>query len=710
MDEFTIEDFWKPRFLGISRVSQSLIRGWSHIEQGLATFVEAPLKISDEVEFSASANDSALILVSAPGAVGKSTLAKQISSICGAVYLDLAAADPVGGNTISGGIFKCGLSENWQNGNAAILIDGLDEARLRVTQEAYEAFLGDVADLAISRAVPTVLFGRTGAVQDAFLVFALRNVEVPILEIGYYDHEPAVEFSMARIRAVKPDRASEDTERKAVSGLIKGLSEQTNADGNRFAGYAPVLQAVADRVGQASNPQVLVSEIEKGAIPVSLEGITSAILDREHSKLNGLPFGDSSVADKLYRKDEQIHRLAARIYGVAPPEALTMAPKDAEIYDTALKAWVNEHPFLDGSARPSSAVFDAIISAWAMKNGDTLLSEKVLHRELGRGAAANPFFSEFYQPESDEDFPTAHVGVFYNSLRARLSLGDTAGLTIDVDEDAADENALRAEIEITLARRGEENPRVWNFDTDQTSNILLGPHVENVEISTPYATVDIGSGVEATFVSPVMIQCAKLQITSDRVIAESPVGSKDSSVFLEAEQFVGDRIVAVPTVRGDVHLSVSWPGSRAHPWTAFASGPTPVTDPREQEALRRFRKFIISFRSHSKGSLARFKDKIEHARMTKGVGQSVLDSLVENGVLYLEGPMYFLDPGVLTDKVGASYHDCVRRQYSRKTVDFIRSILNGTGTSLVANPIPSGTAPLDRPATFPPAPRRGEWP
>lgn len=676
MDEFTINGFWKCRLLGLSRGSQSLIRGWSHIEHGLKTFVEAPLRISDEVEVSVSANDSSLILISAPGAVGKSTLAKQISSECGAVYLDLATADPVGGNTISGGIFKCGLSESWQNGNAAILIDGLDEARLRVTQEAYEAFLRDVADLAINRAVPTVLFGRTGAVQDAFLVFALRSVDVPILEIGYYDHEPAVEFAMARVRAAKPDRASEDTERKAVSGLIKGLSEQTNADGTRFAGYAPVLQAVADRVGQASNPQLLVSEIEKGAIPVKLEGITSAILDRERSKLNGLSFSNSSVSENLYREDEQIHRLAARIYGVAPPEAPGMAPKDAELYDSALKTWVNEHPFLDGSARPSSAVFDAIISAWAMKNGDTLLSEKVLRRELERGAAANPFFSEFYISEGEEDFPTAHVGVFYNSLRARLSLGDTASLTIDVDEDAADENALRAKIEITLARRGEENPRVWNFDTDQTNNILLGPHVENIEICTPYATVDIGSGVEATFVSPVMIQCAKLQITSDRVIAESPVGSKNSSVFLEAEQFVGDRITTVPTARGDVNLSVSWPGCRVHPWTAFAAEPTPIADPREQEALRHFRKFIISFRSHSKGSLARYKHKIEHARMTKGVGQSVLDALVANGVLSLDGSMYFLDPGALTTKVGASYHDCVRRQYSNKTIDFIRSILN----------------------------------
>jgi hypothetical protein len=45
-----------------------------------------------------------------------------------------------------------------------ILIDALDEARLRVTQEAFEAFLRDVDQLS-RRSMPTVLFGRTGAIR-----------------------------------------------------------------------------------------------------------------------------------------------------------------------------------------------------------------------------------------------------------------------------------------------------------------------------------------------------------------------------------------------------------------------------------------------------------------------------------------------------------------------------------------------------------------
>ncbi len=677
---YTIENFWRPRLKGLSQSTEALVRGWSYCGAGCDSFVEAPLGLCAEMSTSIRVEESPLILVSAPGAVGKSTLAKQISFECEAIYLDLAAAEPVGGNTISGGILKSKLPELWTAGKVAIMIDGLDEARLRVTQEAYEAFLVDIAELARDRDVPTVLFGRTGAVQDAFLVFAVNDIEVPVLEIGYYDFSKAVEFAMAHIRIVRPDRANEDTERRAVSGLINGLSQQTENDGKRFAGYAPVLQAVAGSVGQASNPKLLVSALERGDVPMSLGGITSAILDRERSKLERLSFSDQSLSEKLYTSDEQLHRLAAKIYRANPPCVPRMTPRDAEIYDSALKTWVDEHPFLDGNGKPSSAVFGAAISAWAMQSREERLEDQALHIELERGVAANPFFTEFYKPRTEGDssifIPAAHIGVFYNSLRAGLSLGDSASLIIDDDEEALEEEALRAEIEITLSRREVEQPRTWTFSTDLTRVILLGPYIEDVAVSAKYATVDVGSGAETTFVAPVTIQCGKLQLGSERVVVEQPVGKKISDVFLEAVQFVGNKITMVPTIRGEAKLSVSWPGSRAHPWTAFSSDPTQVVDPREEEALRRFRKFIISFRSHSKGSLRRFKDKLEHSRMTKGSGRAVLEALKENSIILSVGFMYELDPGALLVTAGASYHDCVRRKYGEKTILFVRAILD----------------------------------
>ena len=158
MTDLTIDNFWKTRIAVQSVSGTSLVRGWSFETDGLKTFMEAPLATNTELSEAGDENTSSIILISAPGAVGKSTLARQIAFTTGAVYIDLAKADPVGGNTLSGGLVKSGLYPAWQNQTTAVLIDGLDEARFRVTQEAFEAFLADVAELAKGRNVPTIMF------------------------------------------------------------------------------------------------------------------------------------------------------------------------------------------------------------------------------------------------------------------------------------------------------------------------------------------------------------------------------------------------------------------------------------------------------------------------------------------------------------------------------------------------------------------------
>ena len=118
MDRYTIDTFWVPRMGTSFQVeSSSLVRGWSFEDSGLSTFKEAPLTQSTE-EFGDDADPmrSPILLVSAPGAVGKSTLARQIAFTTGSVYVDLAKADPVGGNTLSGGLARSRIYSSWEDG------------------------------------------------------------------------------------------------------------------------------------------------------------------------------------------------------------------------------------------------------------------------------------------------------------------------------------------------------------------------------------------------------------------------------------------------------------------------------------------------------------------------------------------------------------------------------------------------------------------
>ena len=45
MGDFTIENFWKPRFSALQQQQLSLLKGWSIPATALNTFKEAPLTL-----------------------------------------------------------------------------------------------------------------------------------------------------------------------------------------------------------------------------------------------------------------------------------------------------------------------------------------------------------------------------------------------------------------------------------------------------------------------------------------------------------------------------------------------------------------------------------------------------------------------------------------------------------------------------------------
>lgn len=682
MTNYTIEGFWNSRLAASAKADQSaLIRGWSFQDQGLGTFKEAPLTLSGEVGVEDNPMESSLILVSAPGAVGKTTLAKQIAYSTGSVYIDLSDAEPVGANTLIGGIANSRLYQNWENDSIAILIDGLDEARLKVTQEAFDAFLSDIARQSENRSMPTVLFGRTGAIIHAWIVLTETLENVPILEIEYYGVEDAIEFAEASLRASKSSTRFQSVERNAVALLLEKLREQTANEGSRFAFacYAPVLQAVAKQVESETDTQALIERITRGEQSVTLQSIASALLEREQTKLRGLQLQDTTLNDKLYSPVEQLERLAAYVYSSSPPVLPNMSADDERTYTTALEGWVPEHPFLDGGRGFSSAVFGAMVVAKALKAPQT--SDIALRQELLKGAAANPFLFNFYTVEEEKYIRPGHIGAVYASLRANLSLGESAGLFISGPDDIEDEDDFKADVEFVRGKQ-EGDLQELLFETDSDGTIRLGTYLEDVDVSMPLAKVEIGLGSEVVLVSPINIHCKQLAIGSDKVIIEggsalpNEQNEQMNTVYLEASELDNTSLPAsVQVRRGDVKVAAHWPSVRNYPWTRYAADPLPTEDHRVDEALRRLRQFVLAFRSHGRGRLARSVSKIEGTRMIKGSGQSVLNLLAQEGIISLERPRYFLDPARLAEVTGANYTDCAARRFGPKAIAFIQRAL-----------------------------------
>lgn len=495
-----------------------------------------------------------------------------------------------------------------------------------------------------------------------------------MIEIEFYNEDESLAFAQSIISSNLPDDPYAEPRKRSLELILKGLRSQTQGDGDRFAGYAPVLAAVATRVSRETNPAALISSIESREQALTLREIVNAILERERSKLGTLKFEDESLSTEAYKAGEQIERLAARVYNAVPPSLPKMSPNDAATYSKALETWVSEHPFLNGAKAPSSAVFEAVIAASALTNANTRTA--ALASEIEKGAAANPFLSEFYPMVGDEGvktLPPEHIGIVYSSLRAGLSLGDGASLTVEGEEDTEEGKSLTAHIEMMLHRRNSDRNQVIEFETLPEGPIVLGKYLEDVEIYAPNARVDIGPGDEAIFVAPVSIQCREINVQAERLIVETLQGDNATgAAFLQAESFEGPLLTNVPLLRGKASLAVSWPSSNMHPWTAFSTTPAEQEDPLVQEGLRRLRKFVVAFRSHSKGALKRYKDKLDHARMTKGAGKAVLEQLISEGVITLDGAMYTLDSQKLGSEVGTTYAEAMAFDFGADAIAFIK--------------------------------------
>lgn len=143
----------------------------------------------------AAAAASKIILVAAPGAVGKSALARHLAHRYRHVLVDLATTGPVGENFVAGGLFRAfGSStvERVEAGAIGLIFDALDEARLRVTPESFDAFLGDLAELAKMGTTRTILiFGRTGTIEAAWLALSELGASATIAEISFFNRNEA---------------------------------------------------------------------------------------------------------------------------------------------------------------------------------------------------------------------------------------------------------------------------------------------------------------------------------------------------------------------------------------------------------------------------------------------------------------------------------------------------------------------------------------
>ena len=667
--------------------------GFKYLEKGLPEFIGPDVSPSSAID---QPENPRIMIISAAGAVGKSTLANEIAYRKQAPIWDLAQASAVGANSVTGqltasfGFSLAGkVNAKLASGEFFLIVDALDEARVKANEAGFEAFIQNIAEIVkVSSGTSFVLLGRTQTAETTWLMLEGAGASASLLSIQPFTRKQAEQYIESRIHHLDNSAAKRIADHRqpfveardlildhlelAVGGEVAIKDEAAR----EFLGYAPVLETVAVLLAKESNYQEFTASLNsmsKGPKrqadrPLAvLEHVVTRLMEREQKQklhINIKPALEKVAVEAgwaawetLYSPDEQRTRLLGRILGRDLNACPEMPASVRARYEEQLSVWLPEHPFLREGRQPANKVFESYLFAIAMREYLTPLSGFVEERIADPGYKPSRLLADFYillgEQRGEEVVAERQIGLLYDSLLA----GETDSLRIRLSVDTGDpedeeEEKTTGEGEFVLVYAApeiadEEQVETRSFKiVEEKGVIAFRRQLKEAEVVTR-GTVLLGGAVDDFEIGPsVGIRCGTLEILSTGLVVRSAATRQKESaaVVIEAIRCLS-RVSRKPVVRGS--LSVLWPGVQTYPWNDFAakSVEEQIDSDEMHEVHRRFRRIVTSLRSHSKGSLARFKDKVEHRRvLSNQVGRALLQKLLDDRILKLEKEFYHWVP------------------------------------------------------------------
>ena len=644
-----------------------------------------------------------ILLISAVGCSGKTCMARALSYDARLPILDLAKHKPVGDNSLTGILTSAYPIENiadvlggLQTGSFGVIIDGLDEGRSKTTESAFEAFLDDlVSRTAGSSATSIVILGRSQVLLDAWCYLDDSGASVGLIQIDPFGLEQARTYIDCHAAPANPgQRSTYDAARDAILSKL-GAAFISKANENTFLsfiGYPPVLDAIATLLRSETNYhriQQTLTDGSAGNLEVEmLMRIADYLLERDRVE-KALPHfieelatqvggADGDALRGLYTRDEQCARILSRAIGRPFPRQLMSDRPINDEYEKHVATWNADHPFLDDN-RLRNPVFEAVALARCVRSGvpeyedlayEYALSSRLSYHflyvmtSLPKAAIDARCFNLLIQSASE------FVGVAQN-VHAELDgvswedYTPTAGATIEF------------QISIGFSEQeGQDRTFDFSAQVSQDEVLTLGPYLPSVSVTVPCSVKLVGvPGFEAVGSCNISAHNVRIE-AGDLVVRALPTSEPGdgTGLFISAHRVDGAAqsvsSKAVPfEIRCEQH-SLEFPLARyvKHHRRAFA-------DTQMQQKYFRARRILLEFRSHSKGGLAKFRDKIEHERVLRNeVGAKILDKLVREGVLTTDPRFYYVDSDVFARELGITWLQLRQHESSEKLESFLSQI------------------------------------
>lgn len=628
------------------------------------------------------------ILISAPAAVGKSTLAETLAARTSSLLWDL------GGFSVGDYFFTGQLADSFgpdqlnpmidaiRAGQTTLILDSADEALVRVGTISFEAAMTNLASI-IQRpssysdrehiSPQLVVLGRPDTIEDVRAILHKNSITSETIHVSFFDQTSAEEFVHLKAR---PGSGGGVAGRELTTFLRNffeitmnalGVSEWSDCDS--FLGYAPVLDALAKFYTIQPNPIKTLSEIQKSQndshVWELLCGIVRTILERETEKFAS-SFGESDerrirFAEDVYPPEAQIRLLLS---DDSPENAIEPPAEDyykpewfLDELPLKLRNQFREHPFSSASdssrANPllcfSSVVFRdyAIASLIGGRSCDDL--DRVLEYWLDPRVSPSPFLLQFcmHMHGDEAQIPVEALAPLVDSHAVTFNSGDRLEIAVFSDESLGDSKTKV--VELTL--QGDSgHPNTLLSTLQFGAHIELSRSISRATVVAPGTNVMFGPGLQDFTIGPdVTIICGYLEAESVELRVKG--GSANPS-RIAADGIRGTTRRISGTAGNGLRIEVP---KVAYPWEQFASRANQDGSQWRYEywiglIVRRTVKWFVKGNNGKIGKRVGINYPIEGMDAILGKGRASRafhDFCVERGYISQDSKLYYINiPGV----------------------------------------------------------------